>query len=108
VGPARASLPTLAPAVSQLMLRHRLWFYERCDRVLDRLALTPEDRSKINSQIAARIPRPTEAERAFWQRERAILMATFGRPDGFAFVEGWNTANEEERRRFLDQLRKAE
>src|SRR5580704_7650317 len=66
------------------MLRHRLWFYERSDQVLDRLALAPEDRAKVDVKLAARIPRPTEAERALWQRERAILMATFGRPDGFA------------------------
>jgi len=32
-------------------------------------------------------------------------MARFGRPDGFALVKGWNAANEEERRRFLDELR---
>ena len=35
-------------------------------------------------------------------------MARFGRPDGFALVRGWNAANEEERRRFLDELRKTE
>jgi hypothetical protein len=90
------------------MLRHRLWFYERCDQVLDRLALAPEDRAKVDAKLAVRIPHPTEAERALWQRERAILMAIFGRPDGFALVKGWNAANEEERCRFLDQLRKAE
>ena len=35
-------------------------------------------------------------------------MARFGRPDGFAFVKGWNAANEDERRRFLAELGKAE
>jgi hypothetical protein len=35
-------------------------------------------------------------------------MATFGRPDGFALVREWTTANEDERRRCLDELRKAE
>jgi hypothetical protein len=90
------------------MLRHRLWFYERCDRVLDRLALAPEDRAKIDAQLAARIPRPSKKERAQWQREKAILMARFGRPDGFALVRDWTAANEEERRRFLDELGKAE
>ena len=89
-------------------LRHRLRFYDRCERVLDRLALVPDDRAKIDAQLAARIPRPSDAERALWERERAILMARFSRPDGFALVEGWNAVNEEERRRFLDELRKAE
>jgi hypothetical protein len=65
-------------------LRHRLRFYERCDQVLDRLGLAPDDRAKIDAKLAVRIPRPTEAERALWQRERAILVAKFGRPDGFA------------------------
>ena len=50
----------------------------------------------------------SEEERALWQQEKAILMATFGRSGGFAFVKGWNAANEEERRRFLDELRNAE
>jgi hypothetical protein len=35
------------------LLRHRLWFYERCDQVLDRLALAPDDRAKIDAQLAA-------------------------------------------------------
>src|SRR5215470_11404067 len=47
-------------------LRHRLWFYERCDQVLDRLALEPEDRAKVVSNLSARIPRPSNAERAAW------------------------------------------
>jgi hypothetical protein len=89
-------------------LRHRLWFYERCDQVFDRLALAPDDRSKIDAQLGARIPRPSEEEQAQWQREKAIIMATFGRPDGFAHVKGWDAANEDERRRFVDQLGKAE
>jgi hypothetical protein len=89
-------------------LRHRLRFYGRCDQVLDRLGLAPDDRAKIDAKLAARIPRPTEAERALWQRERAILMGRFGRSDGFAFVKGWNAANEQERRSFLDGLRKTE
>jgi hypothetical protein len=89
-------------------LRHRLWFYEHCDRVLDRLALAREDRAKIDAKLAARIPRPSAAERAARQRERATLAATFSQPDGFAPVKGWNAANEDERRRFLDELRKAE
>jgi hypothetical protein len=89
-------------------LRHRLWFYERCDQVLDRLALAPEDRAKVDALLAARIPPLGEEERAQWRREKAILMATFGRPDGFALVKGWNAANEQERRRFLDELCKAE
>jgi hypothetical protein len=89
-------------------LRYRIWFYERCDQVLDRLALAPEDRGKVDAKLADRIPHPSNAERALWQRERAILMATFGRPDGFALVRGWNAANEDERRRFLDELGKAE
>jgi hypothetical protein len=88
--------------------RHRLWFYERCEQVLDRLALAPEDRAKVDAQLAARIPRPRDEEHAQRQCERAILMARFGRPDGFALVRGWNAANEEERRRFLDELRKTE
>jgi hypothetical protein len=89
-------------------LRHRLRFYERCDQRLDCLGLAPNDRAKIDAKLAARIPRPTGAERALWQRERAILMASFGRPDGFAFVKGWNAANEDERRRFVAELGKAE
>jgi hypothetical protein len=89
-------------------LRHRLWFYERCDQVLDRLALALEDRAKVDAVLAARVPRPSGKDRAQHQREKAILMAKFGRADGFAFVKEWNAANEEERRRFLDQLRKAE
>jgi hypothetical protein len=89
------------------MPRHRLWFYDRCDQVLDRLALAPDDRAKIDAQLDARIPRPSDAERALWQRERDILMARFGRPDGFARLKEWSTANEEERRHFLDELRKA-
>jgi hypothetical protein len=43
-----------------------------------------------------------------WLREKDILMARSGRPDGFARVKGWNAANEEERPRFLDALGKAE
>jgi hypothetical protein len=35
-------------------------------------------------------------------------MASFGRPDGFALVREWTAANEDERRRFLDELHKAE
>jgi hypothetical protein len=89
-------------------LRHRLWFYERCDRVLDRLALTPDDRTKIDAQLAARIPRLSDEDRAQQQREKAILIARFGRSDGFAPVKGWTDANEEERRRFLDELHKVE
>jgi hypothetical protein len=89
-------------------LRHRLWFYERCEQALDRLALAPEDRAKIDAQLAVRIPPLSDAERTLWQRERAILMATFGRPDGFALVGEWTAAHEDERRRFLDELRKAE
>ena len=88
--------------------RHRLWFYERCDRVLDRLALAPDDRVKIDAQLATRVPRPSDEDRAQHQRERAILMAKFSRPDGFALVKGWTAANEEERRRFLEELLKAE
>jgi hypothetical protein len=89
-------------------LRHRLWFYECCERALDRLALAPEDRAKVDAQLAARLPPLSDEEHAQRQRERAILMATFGRPDGFARIKGWNAANEEERCRFLDELRKAE
>jgi hypothetical protein len=85
-------------------LRHRLWFYERCEKVLDRVALAPDDRAKIDAQL----PRPSKEECAQWQREKAILMATFGRPDGLALVGEWTTANEDERRRCLDELRKAE
>jgi hypothetical protein len=101
----RAHLGTCREQVDTL--RHRFWFYERCDQVLDRLALAPDDRAKVEAQLAARMPRPSEEERALWQQEKAILMATFGRSGGFAFVKGWNAANEEERRRFLDELRKA-
>jgi hypothetical protein len=90
------------------MLRHRLWFYERCEQALDRLALAPEDRAKVDTQLATRIPRLSDEEHAQRQRERAILMARFGRPDGFARVKGWNAANEQERRRFLDELGKDE
>ena len=90
------------------MLRHRLWFYERCEQALDRLALAPEDRAKVEAQLAVRIPPLSDEDRASWQREKAILMARFGRPDGFAFVKGWNAANEDERRRFLAELGKAE
>jgi hypothetical protein len=75
---------------------------------LDRLALAPEDRAKVDAKLAARIPPLTDEDRALWQREKAILTATFGRPDGFAVVKGWNAANEDERRRFLDELHKAE
>jgi hypothetical protein len=89
-------------------LRHRFWFYEHCDQVLDRLTLTPENRAKVDAQLAARIRPPSDAERALWMRERAILMANFGRADGFALVREWTVANEDERRRFLDELRKAE
>jgi hypothetical protein len=89
-------------------LRHRFWFYEHCDQVLDRLALTLEDRAKIGAKLATRIRHPNDAERTLWQREKGNLMARFGRADGFAFVDGWTTANEEERRRFLDELHKAE
>src|SRR5262249_27983317 len=83
-------------------------FYERCDQVLDRLALEPEDRAKVVSNLSARIPRLSNAERTAWQREKDILMARFGRPDGFARVKGWNAANEDERRRALDALGKGE
>src|SRR5262249_19337760 len=38
-------------------LRHRLWFYEHSDKVLDRLALPPDDRAKIDAQLALRVPR---------------------------------------------------
>ncbi len=76
--------------------------------MLDRLPLASEDRAKVDAQLAARIPRPSDAERALWQRERAILMARFSRPDGFAPVRGWTAVHEDERRRFLDELRKAE
>src|SRR5262249_29943139 len=89
-------------------LRHRLWFYENCDSVLERVALAPDERAKVEAKLAARIPRPSNAEHVLWQRERDILMARFGRPDGFAFVKGWTTANEDERRRFLDELSKVE
>lgn len=87
-------------------LRHRFWFYGYCDQVLDRLALAREDRAKVDAQLAARIRPPSDPERALWKRERATLMASFGRPDGFALVREWTAANEEERRRFLDELRK--
>jgi hypothetical protein len=89
-------------------LRHRFWFYEHCDQMLDRLALAPEDRAKVDAQLAARIRPPNDAERILWQRERATLTANFGRADGFALVGKWTAANEDERRRFLDELRKAE
>ena len=89
-------------------LRHRFWFYEHCDQVLDRLALGPEDRAKVDAQLAARIRRPSDAEHALWKRERATLTANFGRPDGFALVREWTATNEDERRRFLDELHKAE
>ena len=89
-------------------LRHRLRFYERCEQALDRLALAPEDRTKVEAQLATRIPPLSDEEHALWQREKAILMATFGRSGGFAYGKGGSADNEEERRRFLDELRKAE
>lgn len=81
--------------------RHRAWFYKRCDRVLDRLALDPDDRAKIEDQLAARIPRPNGEERA-----DDAWAATFRPPDGFtALVNAWNGASENEQRRFLGELR---
>jgi hypothetical protein len=89
-------------------LRHRLWFYERCEQKLNHLGLASEDRAKIDAQLAVRIPRPSNVDRALWEHERDILTVRFGRPDGFAIVKGWNAANEEERRRFLHELRKGD
>src|SRR5262249_49608521 len=43
-------------------LRHRFWFYEHCDQVLDRLALAPEDRTKVDALLAARIRPPSDAQ----------------------------------------------
>ena len=42
--------------------RHRFWFYERCNKVLDRLDLSADDRAKIAAQLAARIPPPMPEE----------------------------------------------
>src|SRR5215475_12714225 len=85
-------------------LRHRFWFYEHCEQVLDRLALAAGDRAKVDAKLTARIPRPSDAERVLWQHERATLMANFGRANGFARVSEWTAANEDERRRFVDEL----
>jgi hypothetical protein len=62
-------------------LRHRLRFYERCEQTLDRLALAPEDRAKVDAQLAARIPPLSDEDRAQRQHERAILMRSFARPE---------------------------
>jgi hypothetical protein len=62
-------------------LRHRLRFYEHCEQVLDRLALAPEDRAKVDAHLATRIPRLSDEDRAQRQRERAILMGSFARPE---------------------------
>jgi len=86
-------------------LRHRIWFYKHCDEKLAHLDLSADERTKLAAQLAARVPRPTVQEIAEHNR-RAIdaLMASF-RPDGFAaWVKAWNTASEDERQRFLDQL----
>ena len=50
-------------------LRHRLRFYERCEQVLDRLALAPKDRAKIDAQLAVRIPPLSDEDRAQRQPE---------------------------------------
>lgn len=75
--------------------------------MLDRLALSPDDRAKVDAKLAARILRPTEAERALWQREKAILMATFGRSGGFAHVEGGSGFMRPVSRRIAQCLRPA-
>jgi hypothetical protein len=62
--------------------------------VLDRLALAPEDRAKVDAHLATRIPRLSDEDRAQQQREKAILMASLIRAEGFALVRGWNAANE--------------
>lgn len=55
-----AHLGTCTEPVSVVMHRYR--FYRRCDEVLAQLALSPADRERIESQLAARIPRPSDAE----------------------------------------------
>lgn len=92
--------------------RHRMWFYRRCDEVLAGLDLSADDRNKIAGQLEARLPRPTAAELktaddALFRAERAIR-AALGRPDGFALLmRDWNTADQSDRQRFIDELRRA-
>lgn len=88
-GQSPISAPAVSPSTSP---GTRVWFYKRCDHVLDRLALDPDDRAKIDAQLATDIPRPSDKERA----------AAFRPPDGFtALVNAWNAASEAEQRRFL-------
>jgi hypothetical protein len=92
--------------------RHRMWFYQRCDEVLARLGLSAEDRDQIAAQLQARLKRPTEAEfkaeQEEWDRHERALGAALGRPDGFAtLVKAWTAADQSERERFIDELRKA-
>jgi hypothetical protein len=92
--------------------RHRMWFYQRCDEVLARLGLSAEDRDQIAAQLQARLKRPTEAEfkaeQAETDRHEHALGAALGRPDGVAaLVKAWTAADQSERERFIDELRKA-
>jgi hypothetical protein len=85
-------------------IRHRLWFYAACDEKLARLGLS--DDANIAARLAARIPRPTPEEMTKYNREADALLASF-RPNGFVgLVRAWNAAGEDERQRFLDEVRK--
>ena len=84
---------------------HRLWFHERCNKVLDGLDLSAEDRAKVAAQIAARIPPPTAEQAAEMDRRAAEVMA--GSPDGFTtLMRAWNAATDSERAKFIDRLRR--
>ena len=84
------------------MLVHRLWFYERCETVLDNLDLPSDKRIKIAAMLDARVPRPTATEVAAYKRR---LSETPFRPDAFtALMMAWSAASNAERQRFLDEV----
>lgn len=83
-------------------LAHRVWFYERCETVLDRLDLASGERIKIAAMLDTHVPRPTVTEVAAYKRR---LTKTSFRPDGFAaLMMAWSAASNAERQRFLDEM----
>lgn len=92
--------------------RHRLWFHQHCNEVLDRLDLSADDRAKVAAQIAARISPPTPEEMAEMEREAdaaiSRLSIAMGHPDRLAtLVRAWNAASDSEQAQFLDVLRQS-
>jgi hypothetical protein len=103
-----AHLGTCCEPVAEI--KHRHWFYTACDKALASIDLSDDDRINIAAQLAARLPRPTEEEITGCNREADAatnaLLKLF-RPDGFVgLVRAWNAAREDERQRFLDEVRK--